>query len=496
MKRRPFVLALGAMLFPWRRARAEVVDPAFRVTLPEAHKGTLEIDTKLLDSYGPPPAGLRQFYLDARALFHDNPGAAFTDDAIVQVAKQHAVPLMGGPLLGDLRSDGVSFWLRPATSQTITVRAGGRAVQSDSPVPGEDVRLPLTGLNPATTYTYTVQVGGQSVAEGRFTTAPVAGSADTFRVAFGSCCHKIGVHNPNLFGQIVNRRPHVMMLLGDIAVDDRNNEINMHRADYQLRDVSSAWRHLAANVPLYAAWDDHDYFDNDLSGIPRRYSADDRDNVRAVWKQNWNNPSTPAGRKGIYFSTRVGPVELIMLDTRSYRNGRQRRQYGSYLGERQLTWLKQTLRRSAAPFKIISSGTMWSDYVSKAKDSWGSWDTQAREEIFSLIEQEQIGGVLLVSGDRHGARGFRIPRPSGHTFYEFEPATLGGVSGPAGLVKDCPEQLFGYSGQDDSGQNFVACGEFTFDLSDSDPQVTFRLITQFGEIKEEIPLSLSELTPA
>lgn len=505
MKRRPFLLALGTLMSPLTRllagsatrpSAAEAIAPKFRVTLPEAHKGTLEIDTKLLDSYGPPPEPLRQYYLDARAAFFENAQAGFQDAAIVHLAERHQVPFMGGPMLGDLHSEGVTIWLRPAARTPITIRVGGQSVLLDEPVPGEDTRVRIDGLQASTRYSYQIEIGGTQVASGQFTTAPLQQSRDTFRVAFGSCCHKIGVHNPNLFGQIVQRQPHVMMLLGDIAVDDRNNEINMHCADYQLRDVSTAWRHLAAHVPLYASWDDHDYFDNDLSGVPKKFTAADRDRVRAVWKQNWNNPAVPKGRKGIYFSSRVGPVEIIMLDTRSYRSGKQRRQYGSYLGDRQLQWLKQTLMDSTAPFKIISSGTMWSDYVSRAKDSWGSWDTQAREEIFGLIEQENIGGVLLVSGDRHGARGFRIPRDSGHTFYEFEPATLGGVSGPAGLVKDCPEQLFGYSGQDAAGQNFVACGEFTFDMAAKDPQVTFRLITEHGHIKEEIALSLSELTPA
>jgi len=68
---------------------------------------------------------------------------------------------------------------------------------------------------------------------------------------------------------------------------------------------------------------------------------------------------------------------------------------------------------------------MWSDYVSGGKDSWGTKDPAGRERIFNFIEENNIKGVLLISGDRHGARGFRIPRPSGYEFYEFEPASLG-----------------------------------------------------------------------
>jgi len=475
---------------------AEAIAPVFKVTLSEAHKGTPEIDTRLLDSYGSPAEDLRQFYLDARELFQANEQAAFTDPEIVAAAEKHGLALMGGPLLGDLRDDGVTVWMRPATDTPMTIVVADKSYRVESLPAGTAVRTRLDGLAPGTRYAYQVQAGGEVLASGQFTSAPRDEDQVEFRITFGSCCHKIGVHNPNLFREILRRNPDAMLFLGDIAVDDRNNQINMHRADYQLRDVSQPWRELVSQVPVYASWDDHDYFDNDLSGIPGRFNARDREKVRMVWHENWNNPAADVQREGIYFNTRIGPVEVIMLDTRSCRENQRRRQYGSYLGRPQMDWLKDTLKASTAPFKVISSGTMWSDYVSNAKDSWGSWDVEAREEIFDLMEQEQVGGVLLVSGDRHGARGFRIPRPSGFSFHEFEPACLGGVSGPAGLVKDCPEQLFGYSGSDEQGNDFVAFGEFTFDTSSERPVVTFRLISQFGETLEQIPLALADLTPS
>jgi len=279
-----------------------------------------------------------------------------------------------------------------------------------------------------------------------------------------------------------------MMLLGDIAADDRENRINMHRSDYLLRDVSKPWRQLSANIPLYACWDDHDYLNNDLSGIPEGFTAADRLALREVWHQNWNNPANEG--KGIYFNTRIGPVELIMLDTRSCRENERRGKYGSYLGLEQLTWLKKTLKNSLAPFKIISSGTMWSDYVSNGKDSWGTWDTEAREELFSFIEKENISGVLLISGDRHGARGFTIPRPSGFALHEFEAASLGGVPGPDAMAENSTNQLFGYH-----GTTAVALGEFTFNTMVDKPVVTFRLIDEFGNILEKHVLPYSKLTP-
>ncbi|MEM9252821.1 MAG: alkaline phosphatase D family protein [Planctomycetota bacterium] len=495
INRRVFLLGLSAFFVAPLRAFASATQRLFKVSVSDAHVGNLEVDTKLLDSYGRLPDHIRQFYLDARAVFEADSNADFTDPKIVAAAKYHGLALMSGPMLGDVRSDGTTVWIRPASKQALTLEVGeaGQAISKtivvESPQPGVEQRIRIDGLTPQTTYAYAIHADDTRVAGGTFITAPDHDQPCNASLTFGSCFHKIGLHNPNLIGQILKREPTAMVMYGDLAVDDRNNQVNMHRADYQLRDVSRAWRDLAGNVPMYASWDDHDYFDNDLSGIPSKFQAHDRDALRGIWHQNWNNPPADPGRKGIYFSTRIGPVELIMLDTRSCRDNDRRNQNGSYLGSPQMAWLKQTLLRSTAPFKVITSGTMWSDYISNGKDSWGTWDKQAREELFAMIGRENVTGVLLVSGDRHGARAFKIPRETGYDLYEFEPATLGGIRGPRGLADDQTHQLFGYDGKD-----FIAFGEFTFDTTQDDPSVTFRLIHETGKIMEEHTLLLSQLS--
>ena len=472
----------------------DTIVPRHKVTLPEAHVGNPDIDTKLLDSYGRLSENIRQFYLDARAVFAANSNADFTHPEIIKAAKKHEVPLMGGPILGNLSEDGVVVWLRPAIKKRLVVKVKKSGSNDEMSFvkktvqPGVEQRIVLDGLSPDTEYSYSVFAGDQPVAKGDFTTAPSSGEKGEFRLAFGSCFHKIGLHNPNLINEILKREPQAMLLLGDIAADDRENQINMHRSDYLLRDVSKAWSKLAAHVPLYTLWDDHDYFNNDLGGIPEGFSAADREAVRAVWEENWNNPENP--NPGIYFSTRIGPVEVIMPDTRSLRENERRGEYGAYLGEEQMNWLKETLKNSEAPFKVISSGTMWSDYITPGKDSWGTWDTTGREELFRFIEDENISGVLLVSGDRHGTRGFTIPRPAGFSFYEFQVASLGGVPGPPATAKDASTQLYGYHGTDK-----IAFGEFTFNTSGNTPSVMFRLIDEHGTISDKMILPYEGLMP-
>ncbi len=469
------------------------VTPQYDVVLSEAHIGSLQIDTMLLNSYKAVPFNINRLYLDSRRIF-DKGDIHFTNELILKTALNNDVRLMGGPMLGDLKPDGVSIWLRPSSNNPMTVvvvKAGSKHEQTyvlNPDAAGKEQRVLINGLSQGNEYMYRILSNGISLAEGVFTTSPKKNDNSEVRIAFGSDFHKIGLHNPNLINRIIERKPRAMMLLGDIAVDDRDNNFSLHRSDYLLRDVSQAWKKLAANIPLYASWDDHDYFNNDLSGVPEKFKESDREELRTLWRKNWNNPQNNV--EGIYFNTRIGQVEIIMLDTRSCRTIEKRGEYGSYLGTDQLKWLKNILEKSTATFKIVSSGTMWSDYITNGKDSWGTWDTLAREEIFNFIEAKKIPGVLLISGDRHGARGFTIPRKSGFMFYEFETASLGGVPGPDAMAKDSTNQIFGYD-----GKGLMAFGEFTFNIGESEPQVTFRLIDEFGKIMEEHKLSYNKLNP-
>ena len=189
---------------------------------------------------------------------------------------------------------------------------------------------------------------------------------------------------------------------------------------------------------------------------------------------------------GIFCRTRIGPCDVIMVDHRYFRTGDKAP--GALLGRDQMKWLKKQLLACKGPFIVMSCGTMWSDYISNGKDSWGRWDPNGREELLEFIEDNRIGGVLLISGDRHGARGVTIPRPSGFKFYEFEPASLGGRVGPPPWGKDKDNQFFGIS-------NRYAFGEFTIDAAPADPTVTFRLVGDDGEIIHELKLTRSQLTP-
>ena len=462
-------------------------------------KGDLQSNLSLLQLWEPPNDSKEQLYQVAYQVLASQPKATFADLAgnseFHRVCTQLRITHLGGPMLGAISSTGARVWLRtvqPAAVEVIVMHEDRE--QRFGPVSStlaSDLTaiVSVSGLQPQTRYSYRVEVDGQRIPlpkHAAIITAPTPTYQGKMRIAFGSCFHRWGLGNQAQVNTIRQREPTAMLLIGDIAVQDRNNHLGLHRADYLLRDSFSAWRDLVAEIPVFATWDDHDYFDNDKAGVPRGYSKQDRTAVRAVFQQAWNNPAYgfESQQQGIFLRSRIGPCDVIMVDNRFFRTGAK----GSFLGEQQLQWLEEQLLDCQGPFIIMSCGTMWSDFVSSGKDSWGRWDPEGRERIFSLIEKHQIGGVLLISGDRHGARGFRIPRPSGFSFYEFEAGSLGGRKGPPVTRPDWDTQLYGISGK-------YAFGEFSFDTALPDPEVVFRLIQDDGTVIHEEQLTRSQLTP-
>ncbi len=462
-------------------------------------KDELAGNLKLLNQWGEQPAKIQRLYEAAFKVLEAKPDAAYADVAadsqIRRLCADDGIVHLGGPLLGCISSQGARVWirtLRPAKVEVqVTVNGQVRSFGPVKSTPETDLTaiIPVTGLKPSTSYPYRVLVDGKEINipdHAAITTAPSESIHGKVRIAFGTCPHRWGLGNQEQWTLIRRRKPAAMLLGGDIAVQDRRNHCGLHRADYLLRDFFPAWQDFSAAVPVCVTWDDHDYFDNDLWGIPKGYTQRDKERVCDVFRRAWNNPSYGFGdeRRGVFLRTRIGPCDAIMVDERYFRTGEK----GSFLGDDQMKWLETQLLDCKGPFIILSCGTMWSDYVSNGKDSWGVWDPAGRERIFKLIEKHRIGGVLLISGDRHGARGFRIARPSGFSFYEFEAASLGGRKGPAVTKPEWDTQFYGIASK-------YAFGEFTIDATVPDPEVTFRLIQDDGTVVHELKLTRSQLTP-
>ena len=458
------------------------------VSLKDAHKGTLEIDLRIMNQYEAQPQETLEFYTACRKAFAtENP-----NEKVAAVCQSHGRQILGGPLLGDISTTGVSVWMHlPEPTQIKIVIENEDTREQKSFVATEATRIssiPCQNLSPDTSYRYQVfDEKDQLLGEGQFTTFPVEISEKPFRISFGADFHKAGMYRPHLVDLVRERGSRAMLLIGDSAVDGRKEEYPLIESDYLLRNLSGPLQNLFRQVPTSATWDDHDYWGDDTSGI--QHTSGTPINVvklRQTWKDHWNNPERDVPRKGIYFECHLGPIHYLALDTRSCRIHPARGKKGCFLGNEQMAWLKKRIKESSSPFLLISSGTMWTDYISRAKDTWGTWDTKGREEIFQLIDAKKNTTVILLSGDRHGARGFQIPRPNGKPIHELEVGTLGGCPGPEPFGKDRSAQIFGQP------SNTWAVGELTFDIKDGHPRAIFRLHNEEGRVLETVTINGSQ----
>jgi len=122
----------------------------------------------------------------------------------------------------------------------------------------------------------------------------------------------------------------------------------------------------------------------------------------------WPNPAYgEADNPGVYFRFSSGDVDFFMTDDRYHRDPNNAPEDGkkSYLGAKQFEWLKRELLASKAKIKVIGSGGEFETQGVAA--SWASFRRE-RDELFKFIEENQITGVLLLSGDRHFTAAYQV----------------------------------------------------------------------------------------
>ena len=439
---------------------------------------------------------LEPVLMDALAKKHTDPDTSLASicgrEAIRSQVKKHGLNLFGGPMLGCVTDHGARIWVRtPAEAEVQVIVGTGNELSK--PVRSEILRtqkaddltalLDVDGLKPFSLYHYDVLVDGKSALRPKlpsFRTFPSRKQPATFGVGFGGGARYVP-KNERMWDTIASYHPIAFLLLGDNLYIDNPTRRNIQRLHYYRRQLRGEFRRLTASTATYAIWDDHDFGTDDCAGGLDPFKPNWKLPVWKVFTQNWNNPYYGGGRRqpGCWFDFSIGDVDFFMTDGRYYRSFKD----GTMLGPAQKKWLLEKLKASKGTFKVIASGTLWTAAADKGgRDSW--WGVkQEREEIFSLIDRRKIGGVILLSADRHRTDVYKIRRPGGYTLYEFETSKLTNLH-THGTKR---EALFSYN----KGNFF---GLLTFDTTKADPEVTFRCITIDRKPVYSLTLKRSQLT--
>lgn len=257
--------------------------------------------------------------------------------------------------------------------------------------------------------------------------APVgtAASAGPTVIAFGSCNKERGTQEH--WARIAARDPELFLFIGDnvyadIRPDATGREVMATPEtaaaiveSYQTLAAHPEWQTFESRVPILATWDDHDYGDND-AGREWRFRVE----AEAAYFEFFGVPADDERRMrpGIHHARTFGEpgrrVQVIMLDTRSFRDRLDRRPpgapHGPYgptedtartmLGEAQWTWLETQLREPADVRLLVSSVQVVAN-----EHGWETWGNMPheRDRLYGLIDRTGAEGVVFLTGDRHFA---------------------------------------------------------------------------------------------
>lgn len=409
--------------------------------------------------------------------------------AYLALLKKHQITLLGGPTLGQLTPTSAVIWFRTAQPAEVTIEQNGKIFGPVKTTYTTDLTgtITLTGLKPFSKHPYQILIDGKPASPVprtlAFTTPPKAGSKEKFSLAFGACSRFVPDTEP-IWEIVAAQNPLAYLTLGDNVYIDLPKDQQKQRVHYYRRQFHPSYRTLTATAGIYSIWDDHDFGKDDSQGGPEISKPSWKPKNFEVFAQNWNNPPYAGGKEhpGCFFDFTIGDVHFIMTDGRYYRDSKSK----SMLGPHQQAWLLETLASSKSTFKVLCSGTLWTEKADKGgRDSWWGF-REDRDEIFSLIRDKKIPGVFLLSGDRHRHEMFKLDFDAGYPLYEFETAKVTNIH-----THDAnPHALFSYN----KGNFF---GMLDFDFTVSDPTVTFRCVTDEGKSPDHLTFStsVSELTP-
>ncbi len=368
----------------------------------------------------------------------------FVISTLVANAQTKVVPeIISGPMQGHTTHADMYLWVLVHNAQTISIslheQESSTAIQTKTLTADTAIvrfgyypaQFQFNGLLPDTRYWYRLELNGKEVKNGQVHTLKPPGTAN-FSFVAGSCALlpestledvQPGV-TATTYLSAAKSGADFMIWLGD-NLYFRNGDWKSYDAMFvryvRMRSLPPL-NHLLETMPQYAIWDDHDFgYDNSNSTIPSK------DWALQLFKQFWANPAYgQPDLPGVFYSFQYQDAEFFLLDDRYYKRLNDQQSVGTLLGNQQWEWLTKQLQQSTATFKFIICGVQMLIENSSAEGL--KEFPNEREQFLDMLQQKQIKGVILISGDRHFAELYRLQRPNAYDLYEVTTSPLSSLT--------------------------------------------------------------------
>jgi alkaline phosphatase D len=331
--------------------------------------------------------------------------------------------LQAGPMLGYSEMREVMVWVQTNAEANVQIKYWQKNMSSPlfetstvktQKANGYTAHLLADEVMPGITYQYKLYINGDFIEFNyplEFKAAPdwaYKKDPPEFSVAVGSCTYindqpfdRKGTPyggQTDIFNKIHDLSPDIMIWLGDNTYyreADWGTKTGMIYRNTHTRQTTDL-QPLLASTHNYATWDDHDYGPNDHNRtfINKAVSLD-------VFKMFWGNQSYGFLDEACATTKFTwGDVDFYLLDNRWFRAANNLNEGDKpYFGTKQIDWLIENLKASNANFKIIGAGGQ----ILNPAAVYENYANYAEERAYFLrrLEEENIEGVLFLSGDRH-----------------------------------------------------------------------------------------------
>lgn len=315
-------------------------------------------------------------------------------------------------------------------------------------------------------------------------TMPAFSQETITRIACGSC-YKPERDN-GIWEVIGAENPQAFLFMGDNIYADTTDPGVMKEKYQRLIDLPD-YANFSKKVPVLPIWDDHDYGKNDAG---REYPM--KEESARMFFDTFNFPADHEARKtpGVYHSKILGPqgqrVQIIMLDTRTFRSGLPKKKINrrstyipqtgpdtTMLGETQWKWLEAQLKKPAELRLIVSSIQILA--TAHRFEKWGNMPDE-RTRFFQLLAKSGSTPTVLFSGDRHLAEVCRLPKSSSKIPFDLHELTASGMTHAGAPDDPDPLRIKGtYTRKSNYGLIDIAWQK-------SKPTVTLGIMTSDGEL--------------
>ena len=417
--------------------------------------------------------------------------------------------LDSGPMLGHADLTEATVWLRTKQPARVTLtyqkKEGGDPVTLDTHTEERGylvARFQITGIDHGTTFSYSLAINGEQLSfpyQLEFKTQPLwkwRTEPPEVQFMIGSCFY---VNDPpndrpgkgygnqfNILEVMANQEADFMLWMGD-NIYYREPEFNS-KAGMLYRNAHDraypSLQPLLAKFPHYATWDDHDFGPND-SNRSYHFKHEALNLFKAFWANpHYGMPEAP----GVYGLIQFADLDFFLLDNRWYRAPNRLKDPGKpYLGEQQLQWLKDALLSSFAPFKFIVVGNQVTNTFSRHESYYNypkEWS-----DLMSWLNEQEVRGVVILSGDRHFSELLKMTRPKNYPLYEFTSSPItSGLINEMGIEQDNPMRVTGTLVRD--MQNF---GLVKVTGKRRDRTLTMKTIDAEGKQRWEFSISEKDL---